>query len=62
MKKIVMLLAVLLGTTVMVNANTFTKKATAKEVKANTIKKHKKVRKGTTKKVTVAKPAAAEKK
>jgi hypothetical protein len=46
MKKIVMLLAVLLGTTFIVNANTITTKAaTVKEVKAKVTKKHQKAKK-----------------
>jgi hypothetical protein len=66
MKKIVMLLAVLLGTTVMVNANTITKKATtSKEVKATTVskhKKHRKAKKAVAKTTTAATPAPTTKK
>ncbi|WP_333600962.1 hypothetical protein [Flavobacterium sp.] len=58
MKKVVMLLAVLLGTSVMVNANTITKKATTKEVKATAVRKHKRAKKAA-KKAETAKPVAA---
>lgn len=46
MRKVVMLVAVLLGTSFMVNANTITKKAsTSKEVGADRHRKHRKVKK-----------------
>ncbi len=57
MKRVVMLLAVLLGTSVMVNANTITKKATTKEVKANVERKHRKAKK-MNRKAATAKPVA----
>lgn len=45
-RKVVMLMAVLLGTSFMVNANTITKKAnTSKEVRTDRHKKHRKVKK-----------------
>ena len=46
MRKVVMLVAVLLGTSFMVNANTINKKATtSKEVRADRHKKHRKAKK-----------------
>ncbi len=65
MKKVVMLLALFLGTSFMMNANTVpTKVATAKEVKANVARKHKKTKK--TKKAAstteAAKPATTTQK
>ncbi|TBX70968.1 hypothetical protein EZL74_00260 [Flavobacterium silvisoli] len=57
MKRVVMLLAVLLGTSVMVNANTITKKATTKEVKTNVERKHRKAKK-MHRKAAAVKPAA----
>jgi hypothetical protein len=57
MRKIVMLLAVLLGTSFMVNANTVSPKAnTSKEVRAHGHKKHRKVRKADSKKAEAEKP------
>lgn len=59
MRKVVMLMAVLLGTSFMVNANTITKKAdTSKEVRLDKHKKHRKVKKATTNKVETVKPTA----
>jgi len=60
MKKIVMLLAVLLGTTFMANANTIAKKATtAKEVKTHAVRKHKRAKKVAPKTTGNTKPVAA---
>ncbi|WP_162127074.1 hypothetical protein [Flavobacterium phycosphaerae] len=60
MRKIVMLLAVLLGTTFMANANTINRKAaTAKEVKTKVIRKHKRAKKVAAKTTSTAKPVAA---
>lgn len=58
-----MLLAVLLGTTFIVNANTITTKAaTVKEVKAKVTKKHQKAKKVVAKTNSTAKPVAQAKK
>ena len=57
MRRIVMLFAVLLGTTMMANASTITTKATtSKEAKAHVVRKHKRHRKATSKKAEVSKP------
>jgi len=58
-----MLLAVLLGTSFMVNANTISTKAnTSKEVRTLGHKKHRKVRKADSKKVEAEKPTAKNQK
>ncbi|WP_309642722.1 hypothetical protein [Flavobacterium sp.] len=58
MRKVVMLLAVLLGTSFMVNANTITKKAnTSKEVVVRK-KHHRKVKNATSKNTEAAAPTA----
>lgn len=62
MKKLLMLIAVLFGTTVMVNAKTLTEKtATVKEVKMTKHPKHKKAKKEQ-KEATTATPTSKEKK
>ena len=62
MRKAVMLLAVLLGTSFMVNANTINKKpGTTKEVRADRHKKHRKVKKAATNAEAVKPTAKVEK-
>lgn len=59
MKKVMMLVAVLLGTTAMVNAQTQTQTAPAKEVKQPTAKKHHKAKKVGAQTTKTAAPAKA---
>jgi hypothetical protein len=59
MKKVMMLVAVLLGTTAMVNAQTQTQTTPAKEVKQPTAKKHHKAKKVEAPAATAAVPAKA---
>ena len=59
MRRVLMVAALFLGTTVMMNANTIPAKAnTSKSVKTTVVRKHKKHRKTAAKTTAAAKPVA----